>query len=170
MNRRAVGLAIALVITSVAIQTSVFGAGRIQPFGSSPALVLLVVVGCARYLDAEPALLVGFTAGLLLDLLGGSALGLWAMTYTVIAYMTRRIRERADDGPLVIAFGVFLLTALGQSLFAVAGTLFGQRILSNPVVVKHMLLPAAYNVVLAPFVLPLVTRLLADRRHRGWAP
>ncbi len=168
MRRRAIGLAIALVVSTVAIQTSVFGAGRIQPFGASPALVLLVVIGCARYLPADPALLIGFTAGLLLDLLGGSALGLWAMTYTVIAYLAWRARDRADDGPLVIAVGVFLLTVLGQSLFAVAGTLFGQRIISNPVVVKHMLLPAAYNVVLAALVLPLVTRLLGDRR-RGWA-
>ncbi len=168
MNRRAIGLAIALVVTTVVIQTSVFGAGRIQPFGASPALVLLVVIGAARYLAAEPALLIGFTAGLLLDLLGGSALGLWAMSYTVVAYVTWRLRERADDGPFVVAVGAFLLTVLGQSLFAVAGTLFGQRILSNPVVVKHMVLPAAYNVVLAILVFPLVTRLLGDRR-RGWA-
>jgi rod shape-determining protein MreD len=168
VSRRAIGLAIALVVTSVVIQTSVFGAGRIQPFGASPALVLLVVIGCARYLSAEPALLIGFTAGLLVDLLGGSALGLWAMSYTVVAYAAWRVRERADDGPFVIGFGVLLLTVLGQSLFSVAGTLFGQRILSNPVVVKHMLLPAAYNVALAVLVLPLITRLLGDRR-RGWA-
>jgi len=170
VNRRAVGLAIALVVTTVVIQTSAFGAGRIQPFGSSPALVLLVVIGCARYLDAEPALLVGFTAGLLLDLLGGSALGLWAMSYTVVVHMTWRARDRADDGPLVVATGVFLLTVLGQSLFAVAATLFGQRILSNPVVVRHMLLPALYNVILASVVLPVVTRLIGDRRRRGWTP
>jgi rod shape-determining protein MreD len=168
VSRRAIGLAIAFVVTSVVIQTSAFGAGRIQPFGASPALVLLVVIGCARYLAAEPALLVGFTAGLLLDLLGGSALGLWAMSYTVVAYAAWRVRERADDGPFVIGFGVLLLTVLGQSLFAVAGTLFGQRILSNPVAVKHMLLPAVYNVALAVLVLPLITRLLGDRR-RGWA-
>ena len=75
VNARPVALSILLVLVAVVIQTTLFGPGRIQPFGAAPMLVLAVVIACARYLDSEPALLLGFTAGLLLDLLGGSRAG-----------------------------------------------------------------------------------------------
>ena len=96
MNARPVALSILLVLVAVVIQTTLFGPGRIQPFGAAPMLVLSVVIACVRYLDSEPALLLGFTAGLLLDLLGGSPLGLWAMVYVVVTYVALRVRHRAE--------------------------------------------------------------------------
>ena len=104
------------------IHTTLFGPGRIQPFGAAPMLVLAVVIACARYLDSEPALLLGFTAGLLLDLLGGSALGLWAMVYVVVTYVALRLRHRAEGAVPMVALGIFLLALLAQVLFLVAVT------------------------------------------------
>jgi rod shape-determining protein MreD len=127
------------------------------------------VVGAVRYLEPEPAMLVGFTGGLLSDLLGGSALGLWAMSLTVVAYVTLRLRDRADDGPLVIGVGVFVLTLMAQALYALAGTLFGQRTLVDPDVTHLMILPALYTTILAAAVMPLVTLAMRGRRKRGWA-
>jgi len=149
---RAVGLSLAMVITAVVIQTAVFGDTRINPFGAAPAFVLLVVIACVRYVDPEPALLMGFTAGLLVDLLGGSPLGLWAMAYTV-----------------VVGLGVFLLTILSNVLFLMMGTLFGERFLSSGIVIKQTVLPAVYNVGLAVVVFPAVTKLIGERGHRRWS-
>ena len=84
MNARAIGLALLVVVTTVAIQTTTLGPGSLQLFGASPNLVTLVVIGLARYLDDEPAILIGFTAGVFLDSLGSSVLGLWAMSETVV--------------------------------------------------------------------------------------
>jgi len=169
MTGRQVAVALALVVAAVALQGALFGEGRIHPFGASPNLVVLLVVASVRYLDPEPAMLLGFTAGLLADLLGGSALGLWSMSLTVIAYVTLRVRHRADDGPLVIGFGVFVLTFLAHGLFAFAGTLFGQRTLVNADVVHLMLLPALYSTILGAVVVPLVTIAMRGRRTHGWA-
>ena len=72
MRSRDVAVSLLLVFLAVVAQTAVFGDGRINPFGASPAVVLVVVLACARYLDPEPALLLGFTGGMLLDLLGGA--------------------------------------------------------------------------------------------------
>lgn len=169
MRGRAVAVALAMVVVAVILQTTLFGEGRIQPFGASPNLVVVVVIATVRHLDTEAGLLVGFTAGLLMDLLGGSPLGLWAMVMTVVAYLTLRLRHRADDGVLSVAIGVFAMTFLAHALFVLAGTLFGQRLLTDLDVVRLMLLPSLYNMLLAAVVLPIATRLMGARRVDSWA-
>jgi rod shape-determining protein MreD len=158
-----------MVVVAVVLETTLFGDGRIQPFGARPNLVAVVVIATVRHLETEPGLLVGFTAGLLMDLLGGSPLGLWAMVMTVLAYLTIRLRHRADDGVLSVAIGVFALTFLANALFVLAGTLFGQRLLTDLDVVRLMLLPSLYNMLLAAAMLPLATRLMGARRVDSWA-
>lgn len=170
MTGRQVAIALALVLIAVILQTTMFGEGRIQPFGAAPNIVTLMVIATVRYLDPEPGILIGFTAGLLLDLLGGSPLGLWAMSMTVVAFVTLRVRRRADEGWLIVAIGVFGLTFLGNALFAIGGTLFGQRTLNNPSVMQTMILPSLYNTLLAAVVLPGVTKLMGTGRTiRSWA-
>lgn len=170
MTGRQIAITLALVVVAVILQTTMFGDGRIQPFGAAPNIVTLVVIATVRYLDPEPGILIGFTAGLLLDLLGGSPLGLWAMSLTVVAFVTLRVRRRADEGWLIVAVGIFGLTLLGQVLFAVGGTLFGQRTLNNPSVVQTMILPSLYNTLLAALVLPGVTKLMGvGPAVRNWA-
>ena len=169
MRTRDVGISLVLVVLAVVAQTAVFGDGRINPFGASPAVVLVVVLACVRYLDPEPALLLGFTAGMLLDLLGGAPLGLWAMSYTVVVYVALRFRSRADDGPVVVGLGVLLLTLLANALFVVIGTLFGERFFTSTAVIRNTIIPALYNVLVAAVVFPLVTRLIGRRQPVGWS-
>ena len=168
MRGRHVVIALGLVVLAVVLQTTVFAPGRIQPFGAAPNLVLLVVIGCARFLDPEPALLVGFTGGLLVDLLSSSPLGLWAMVLTAVTFVALKVRSRAADGPLVVAAGVFALTLLGQVLFVFVGTLFGQRTIEDPQVIRKLLLPALYNVILGAPVLWGI-RAVLQPSQRSWA-
>ena len=168
MNRN-VALSLAFVVTAMVLQTALFGESRIQPLGASPNLTLVVMIAVIRYVESEPGLLTGFTAGLLMDLLGGSPLGLWGMSFTVVAYLTLRYRDRAGEGPVSIAVGVFVLSSAGHALFGIVGTLFGQRFFTDPGVVRLMVIPAAYNVVLAAAVFPVTTRLMRTRAARGWA-
>lgn len=169
MRGRSIAVALLLVVLAVVAQTAVFGDGRINPFGVSPAVVIVVVLACARYLDPEPSILLGFTGGLLLDLLGGAPLGLWALSYTVVVYVAFRFKERADDGPVVVGLGVFGLTVLAHALFVVVGTLFGERFFTGADVVKNMIVPALYNLVIAALAFPLATRLIGDRRRVRWS-
>ncbi len=169
MRGRSVPISISLVVLAVVAQTAMFGDGRINPFGVSPSVVIVVVLACARYLEPEPAVLLGFTGGLLLDLLGGSPLGLWALSYTVVVYVALRFRHRAEDGALVLGVGVVALTLLVNALFLVIGTLFGERFFTSTGFIKDMIVPAFYNLIIAAVVFPLVTRLLGTRRHLGWS-
>lgn len=169
MRGRYVGISLLLVVAAVVVQTAVFGDGRINPFGAAPAAVLVVVLACARHIEPEPALLLGFTAGMLLDLLGGSPLGLWAMAYTVVVYVALRFRSRADDGPVVVGAGILLFTLMANALFLIIGTLFGERFFTSTAVIKNTILPAVYNILVAAAVFPIVTRLIGTRQRFGWS-
>jgi len=105
----------------------------------------------------------GFATGLLLDLLSETALGLWALVFTCTAYATARLRRRFEDDLTLLGPGVFLISFVALALYALLGTIFGEQTLADAQVVRKMLLPAVYNTVLAPLVLPPITRLLGVR-------
>ncbi len=168
MRNRNIAIALGFVVVAVVLQSALFGEGRIHPFDTSPNLVLVVVVATVRYLHPEPALLVGFTAGLLMDLLGGSPLGLWAMALTVVSFLILRGRDRAGEIPFMVGVGVFGLTVVAHTLFGVLGTLFGQRFFTDPGVLRLMIVPAAYNLVLAVLVMPLATKSMRTVDAGRW--
>jgi rod shape-determining protein MreD len=169
MRQGGLPITLLLVVVAALVQTTVFGEGNIQPFGASPAIVTLVVIATVRHLDPEPALLVAFTAGLLMDLLGGSPLGLWALSITTVGYLTLRLRHQADRGAVLVAIGIFGLTLVGNALFSLAGTLFGQHTLTNADVLDLIVLPALYAMILAAGVLPGTSKLLVRGRKPSWS-
>ena len=166
MSGKHIVFALLLTLGGLVLQTTLFGESRIEPFGAAPNVVLLLVVICAAYLEPEPAMLVAFTSGLLTDLLGGSVIGLWAISMVVVAYVTLRVRHRIDDGVIVVAAGLLGLSVLGQAIFAIAGTLFGQQIFADPGWYRQIVLPSLYNVVLAALLIPLVSRIMGGRQVR----
>lgn len=169
MKWRRTVVAVALVILGVALQTTLFV--RLRPFGASPALALLVTLAVCRHLGRVEALVVGFATGLLLDLLSETALGLWALVLTSVAYATVRLRRRFEDDVTLLIPGVFLISLGALALYALLGTIFGEQTLADAQVVRKMLLPAVYNTVLAPLVLAPLGRLIGERGggRPGWA-
>jgi len=166
MSGKHIVYALLLSTGGLVIQTTLFGESRIDPFGAAPNVVLLLVMICAAYLEPEPALLVAFTTGLLTDLLGGSTIGLWAIAMVVVAYVTLRTRRRIDDGVIVVAAGVLALSVLGQAIFAIASTLFGQQVFADPGWYRQIVLPSLYNVVASLILIPIVSRVMGGRQVR----
>jgi rod shape-determining protein MreD len=164
MRTRAIGLSLLAAALAVLLQTTLFGQVRI--FDVAPDLVMLTVIAVARRLDAEPAVLLGFTSGLAMDLLGSSPLGLRALVLTLIAYATVRMRDRFDVNVVATGLAVVLLSLLGIVLVVVIGTLFGEASFRDPNVLRKILLIPVYNLVLGIAVLPLLTRLVGGRRRR----
>lgn len=155
-----------MIISAAALQTTLFADFR--PLDAAPALALLVLIAAGRHMQEQPALLVGFGSGLLLDLLGESPLGLWALVHTIVIFVVLRFRDRSEDDPLILGFSVFLLTAGALALFAVLGTIFGEKTLADAGIVRKIVLPAAYNTILSIGVLPGVSWVLGARRRSGW--
>jgi rod shape-determining protein MreD len=153
---------VALLI-AVALQTTLFA--RLRPLDAAPALVVLTMIAVARHLPAEDAVPVGFLIGVLQDLLVESPLGLWALTMSTVAFAVARTRPRFEDDPTLLVPVVFVVSFGALALFALLGTIFGEKTLADGGVLRKMILPAAYNLVLAPAVLPLLTALLGGAQR-----
>lgn len=164
MRTRAIGLSLLAAAIAVLLQTTLFA--QVRLFDVAPDLVMLTVIAVARRLDAEPAVLLGFTSGLAVDLLGSSPLGLWALVLTLIAYATVRTRDRFDINIVATGIAVALLSLLGVALVVVIGTLFGEASFRDPNVFRKILLVPIYNLLLGVVALPLVTLVVAGRRRR----
>ena len=168
MRRSRIVVSIVAVVIAIVIQTTVFGSGNIQPFGAPPALVTLVIIALAPHIESEYHVLLGFTAGILVDLIGSGTLGLWAMTLTVVAFVSSRLARRYADSIVASIVAAFVLTVLGQVVYVLLGTLFGQGTLGEPNVVAKILLPAVWNAILAYPVFWLL-RVAFRPRDRSWA-
>ncbi len=164
MRTRALGLSLLAAALAVVLQTTLFA--QVRVFEVAPDLVMLTVIAVARRLDAEPAVLLGFTSGLAVDLLGSSPLGLRALVLTLIAYATVRTRDRFDINIVATGLAVVLLSLLGVVLVVVIGTLFGEASFRDPNVFRKILLVPVYNLVLSIGVFPLVTLVVSGRRRR----
>lgn len=164
MKLRRLTATVVIVLISAALQTTMFA--RLRPFDAAPALVLLVVIAFTRHLPAEVALLLGFGAGVLQDLLADSPLGLWGLVFTTVAYVVLRFRDRLEDDFSLLGPFVFGVTAAALALFAVLGTIFGEKTLADVGIIKKVLLPSLYNMLLAALILPFATWVLGAARRR----
>ena len=161
MSARPIALSLVFVVMAVLIQTTLFNS--VRPFGASPDLVLLTVIACARWMEPEPGVLLGFTGGVMIDLFGSAPLGLQGLAFTLVAYITVRTRDRFDYSALATGLAVGLLSLIGVVLVAVVGTLFGQGTLGSPDILKTFMLVPAYNIILGLVVLPMVASYLGTR-------
>ncbi|MEX1279371.1 MAG: rod shape-determining protein MreD [Acidimicrobiia bacterium] len=158
MSPQAVTLlrAILIMVLAIVLQTVVLG--RIRFFGVGANIVVVMVILMARWLEPRVALLLGFTSGLVLDLLGGSTLGLRALVFTVVAYAALRLTAGA---PLASLGGVWALSLLAEILLFVLGTLAGQGSLLQAELLQRALVVPLLNLGLAAVLFPLLARLLA---------
>ena len=158
-------LALLLVLLAVLAQTTLFAVGGIRPLRVAPDIVMVVTIVIARWLDDDAAVLIGFTGGVLIDLLAGSLLGWRALTLTLVAYLALRARSRFDLGLVSGALVVLVLSLVGVVLLAVVGTLFGQATLTEPDAFRRIMLVPLFNFLLAFVVQPAVGRALRPRQR-----
>ncbi|MGW3010780.1 rod shape-determining protein MreD [Streptomyces sp. NPDC001219] len=156
-----------LVVVALVIQVTILA--RLQLPGAVPDLLLLVVVGLALVYGHVGGALIGFFAGLLADLAPPSdhAVGRYALVLCVIGYaagLTRPEsgRHRSATLPLIVVIGA----AIGSTLmYAGVGALVGDTAARHVGIVGLLLSATLYDLLLAPFVVPLV--MAAARRTEG---
>ncbi len=162
-QRLAVGRAIVLLMVGIVLQTTLINRFQDPFFGLSPHLVVVLVILSARWVDARAALLLGFTSGLFLDLLGGGILGLRALMLTVVAYAGLRM---TSELPLRSVAGVWPISLLAEVVQFVIGTLAGRGTLLQAELLERSLVVPVLNLVLAALVFPLLARALRPRGRR----
>ena len=155
---RALLLACVLLV-AVVLQVAVFSVLSFE--GVVPNIALLVVVAAALVRGPEFAACLGFLGGLAIDLAppADHVAGRWALALVVVGYLAGRVRHDAGTSALTAVLTVAACSFVGTSIFALSGMLL--RDPSIPVGEALRVIPVAvvYDVLLTPFVLPLMMRL-----------
>ena len=160
-------LVVTMVITfAVVLQVALFP--YLAYDGVVPNLALLVVVAAALIRGPEFAAVLGFLAGLAIDLAppADHVAGRWALALVVVGYLAGRVRQDAHTSAIAAIVAVAASSFVGTSIFVLSGLVL--RDPSVPIAEALQILPAAvmYDVLLTPFVLPLMMRLFRSLEPR----
>ena len=145
-----------LVVVAVTVQLSVFDHFAID--GVAPDLALLLVIGAALVRGPTYAAIVGFGAGLVLDLAppADHTAGRWALALVVVGCLTGLARpEGARSLPSTLsiaAAGAFI----GTSVYALSGLVIGEPAVTVTRAMHVVPMAVVYDVLLTPVVVPLL--------------
>jgi rod shape-determining protein MreD len=146
----------AVLVVAVLIQSTVLA--RLRLAGVRPDLLVLAVVSVAVATDPTTGAVFGFVAGLVADLLFDLPVGVSALVYTAVGFAVGTVRVYVTSRrPLV-----HLVLAGAASLASVwcCGLLLRVFDLSSwATVTRAGPLVALYNLLLTPFVYPVVLAL-----------
>ncbi|MFC9700413.1 rod shape-determining protein MreD [Streptomyces sp. NPDC056943] len=154
-------LSATLIVVALVVQVSVLA--RLQLPGAVPDLVLLTVVALALAYGPVSGSLIGFTAGLLADLAppADHAAGRYALVLCVIGYLVGLAKP--ENGRLTSATGpmaVVVAAAVGSTLlYAGVGALVGDTAARHVGLGFLLFTAAVYDLLLAPFTVPLIMAL-----------
>jgi rod shape-determining protein MreD len=155
---RALVLALVLVV-AVVLQVAVFSVFSFD--GVVPNLALLVVVAAALVRGPEFAAVLGFLGGLAIDLAppADHVAGRWALALVVVGYLAGRVRQDAGTSAVGAVVTVAACSFVGTSIFALSGMLLHDPAIPVGEALAVIPLAVVYDVLVTPFVLPLVMRL-----------
>ena len=151
-----------MLLVALLLQTSVLV--RLRIFGVMPDFMLLIAVAAGITAGPTRGAGLGFAAGMVIDLFLPTPLGLSALVFTLVGYGV----GVANTGVIRSAWYIPMLTAGGGSvagvvLYAVAGSMLGERMLTGHLVTIAVVVGVS-NAVLAPVAVRLVSWSLGSMR------
>ncbi|MDP3891484.1 rod shape-determining protein MreD [Nocardioides sp.] len=161
------GTALLAVLVALVAQVTLFP--HLAWHGVVPNLCLLVVVGAGLVRGPRFAMVLGFVAGALVDLSppADHLAGRWALALVVVGYVAGQFRRDTRPRALAVLATVAACSFVGTSVFSLSGLLLGDGAVSVPDMLQVILVAVVWDVVLTPFVLPVVMgafhRLEPDR-------
>jgi rod shape-determining protein MreD len=145
-----------VVSLALVLQVSLFPHFAWQ--GIVPNLCLLVVVGAALTRGPQFAVVLGFLAGVALDLAppADHFAGRWALALVIVGYVAGRVRQDVKPTAVAVVGTVAASSFIGTSVFAITGMLLRDPILDVSQLLQVILVAVLWDVLLTPFVLPPV--------------
>lgn len=161
----------AAIVVALVLQVSLFPQLALPVLGHGivPNLVLLVVVAAALTRGASFGMLLGFAGGVALDLAppADHLAGRWALALVVVAYVASRVRTDSRPSTLAVVGTVAASSFVGTSVFALGGLLLQDPVMSVPDLLQVILVSLVWDVLLTPFVLPLMMRMFTATAPEG---
>lgn len=168
----------ALVMVAVVLQIA--GVAKLHVLGASPDLVPLLVGAVGLLGGSVTAAVVGFSAGLLLDVSLGQPMGSSSLVLTAVGYAVGRYREVRDPAHGLIPIPVGAAATAGYVIgVAALSFMLEVRAEVSGAIFREMLITVILNSLVALLVFPLVRRTLRRaliddlprrRRSRETAP
>jgi rod shape-determining protein MreD len=154
--------ACAVVLTALLVQAVVVNRRPLP--GSGPDLPVLIVVAFALGAGPTYGVLLGFLTGLAADVLppADHTLGRLALAYAVVGYLAGLVEDVEERSVLTTVAVVAAASGAAVVLYAGIGGLVGDHRITSSAVAHSLASTVIYDVVLAPFVVPLIA--LAVRR------
>lgn len=158
MTRLRALIALLAIGVALILQVSLFP--HFAWHGIVPNLCLLVVVGAALTINAPSAMVLGFAAGVALDLAppADHVAGRWALALTVVAFLAARVRQDVKPTATAVVGTVAAASFAGTSIFALTGLLLGENG-SVPDLLQVIAVAVLWDVLLTPIVLPPLMKL-----------
>ena len=168
MGSLRVRLAVVVGVTFL-LQISLLDQLRLFDVAPDSLLLLTILVGYTA--NRELAALVGFSAGLLFDLVLASPVGIAALTLAVIGHFVAASQESMlETGVVARVLGLVAFSMAGVFLFAAIGEIFGQNTLIMPRTLRIAIVVGIMNLVLAVVVRPAVRWALSGEEGSRTPP
>lgn len=136
-------------------------------FSVHPELVLAVAIGSAVAWGPERGAIVGFAAGLLVDLFLSGRFGVTGLAYGLAGYGVGVLSEGiARRSRIIEAALVALGSALGVMLYAVIAALFGEQTLVDDHLWRILAVVTVFGALFGPLVIPVCRWAGADTALR----
>jgi len=154
MNLQRTGVAGIVVLVAVILQVAVFNLFSVN--GVVPNLALVVVVAASIARGAQFGAVVGFVAGLLLDLAppADHVAGRWALALVLIAILAGRVRADARRSPIAGLATVAVCSFIATSVFALSGVVLGDHGLAAGEMMQVIGIALLWDIAVAPLLLP----------------
>ena len=171
---------VALLVVAVTVVVQLTIVDRIAfPGGAGPNLVLLAVAALALASGPMAGVLIGFVAGLALDVAppGSHFTGQDALVFCLVGYVCGRLAEDSGDPEQghTALFEIMVTAAgavAGEALLALLGVMLSDPRVTWPAITHVLPAAVVWDVLLCPFVLYAVAAALrpVSRRTHGRRP
>jgi rod shape-determining protein MreD len=151
---------VAVVCFAIVAQTVIFRFVSVD--GVVPNLALVVVVVAAISRGSQFAAVLGFGTGLLLDLAppADHVAGRWALVLVLVGYLAGRVRQDARTSPMMAVVLVGAASFIATSLYAFTGAVLGDGTLPVDETIRVIVISVLWDLMLAPFLVPVLLWLL----------
>lgn len=153
-----------VVLLAVVLQVAVLDLVSVN--GVVPDLALIVVVAASIARGPQFGALLGFAAGLLLDLAppADHVAGRWALALVLVAVLAGRVRSEARESAVASLATVAVCAFVASSVFALSGVVLGDHALPVAEMVQVIGIAVLWDVVVAPLLLPVLVGLFERTR------
>ncbi|MEO7942814.1 MAG: rod shape-determining protein MreD [Marmoricola sp.] len=158
------GIVGVVILVAVILQVAVFNLFSVN--GVVPNLALVVVVAASIARGPQFGALVGFVAGMLLDLAppADHVAGRWALALVLVAVLAGRVRADARRSPIAGLATVAVCSFIATSVFALSGVVLEDHALPAGEMLQVIGIALLWDVVVAPLLLPGLMALFERTR------